>query len=157
MHVPTRRRLGLLPSFRGELETLRPRNLSVPQAGQAKRQARSPKGSERPTGALPRNRDLGELVIVNPHRIGSVRRRLCTWAASMDFFPFEARATARGPIQPGEVEPSSHRSPRGIVVPDVSSWLRSLLCASVRHPAPHAGPSWFNCCQASSAAPGLLH
>ena len=82
IHVPMSRRRCLLFPSRGYLETSRPRNLSVPRAGQAKRQARSPKGNDGQPGAFPRNRDLDGTRGRQSQRIGSVRSRLCTWAAS---------------------------------------------------------------------------
>ena len=82
MHVPMQRRPRLIHSLKSAFETQRPRNLSVPQAGQANRQARSPKGSVRLPGAFARNRDRGKLMVGIRQRIGSVRTRLCMWAAS---------------------------------------------------------------------------
>jgi hypothetical protein len=96
-------------------------------------------------GAFPRNQDRDGTLDrhVATHRLSST---LTLHVGSLGKTPSRsiARHTARRPIQSGEVEPSSHRSPHGIVVPDLSSLLRSLLCASVRHPARHAGPRWFS-------------
>jgi hypothetical protein len=66
----------------------------------------------------PRNRDRGKLVIGNQRRIGSVRCRLGTWAASAISSHAKPRSTARRPIQEYEVEPLAPVSHQGIGVPD---------------------------------------
>ena len=75
---------ALLPylSLWGNWETLRPRNLSVPRAGQAKRQARSPKGSALSPEAFAAESRPRQTRDRHRRRIGSVRNRLGTWAAS---------------------------------------------------------------------------
>ncbi len=73
-----------LPLFalRGYLETSRPRNLSVPRAGQAKRRARSPKGTAPSSGAFVAESRPRRIRDRHRQRIGSVLRGLGTWAAS---------------------------------------------------------------------------
>ena len=63
-------------------ESLRPRNLSVPRAGQAKRRARSPQSNAPSPGAFAAESRPRRIRDRHRQRIGSVRNRLGTWAAS---------------------------------------------------------------------------
>jgi hypothetical protein len=133
-HEPT----ALSPlSFQGNLETSRPRNLSVPRASQAKRRARSSKGNARLPGAFPRNRDLGGTRGRQSQRIGSVRERLCTWAASAGSCERKPAVTdaAANPSVRGRAFAAGESC--GIEVPDVDSRaMRSLLCLSSADSSP---------------------
>jgi hypothetical protein len=128
-------------SFQGNWETQRPRNLSVPRAGQAKRQARSSQGDDGLPGAFPRNRDLDGTHSRQSQRIGSVRNRLGTWAASAGSCERKpaVTGTAANPVVRGRafVAPESCA---GSLSQMLTPSLRSLFCASVRSIARHAGP-----------------
>jgi len=139
--VPTSRRRCLLFPSKGILETQRPRNLSVPRAGQAKRRARSSKGDARLPGAFPRNRDLDGTRDRQSQRIGSVRERLCTWAASAGSCERKPAVTDAAANQSVRGRAFAAGESYGIDVPDVDSRaMRSLHCASVRQTARRAGP-----------------
>ena len=133
-HEPT----ALSPlSFQGNWETQRPRNLSVPRAGQAKRRARSSKGNDGLPGAFPRNRDLDGTHGRQSQRIGSVRQRLCTWAASAGSCERKPAVTdaAANPIVRGRAFAAGESY--GIHVPDVDSRaMRSLLRLSSADSSP---------------------
>jgi len=121
-------------------ETLRPRNLSVPRAGQAKRRARFPQDDAPWPGAFAAESRPRRIRDRHRQRIGSVRNRLGTWAASAGSAHAKPRSTARRPIQAYEVEPSAPVSHRGIASHSKTQLVCSLRCASVRRPARHAGP-----------------
>ena len=98
------------PLFRGELETLRPRNLSVPRAGQAKRRARSPKSGVLFAGSIRRgietaaNSSSASSDASAQFKTGSARGqpRLAPRVRN-------PRSPARRPIQAGEVESFGRR------------------------------------------------
>jgi hypothetical protein len=92
-------------TLRRALETQRPRNLSVPRAGQANRQARSPQGKRADRRGLRSSWSAAKLRRIESGasrgrrrsiRIGSVSRRLCTWAASGGLVTFESLGHRRG-------------------------------------------------------------
>src|SRR5260370_4816719 len=106
--------LSLFPSLRGNWETLRPRNLCVPHAGQAKRQARSPKGdvpSPEAFGAESRPRQTRDRQPAT-HRLSS-KSALHVGSLGRLLGVRKPRGPARGPFQPGEVEPSAQVSRAG--------------------------------------------
>jgi hypothetical protein len=95
----------------------------------------------------PRNRDRSELVIGNQQRIGSVRCRLGTWAASAAPSHAKPRSTARRPIKAYEVEPSAHMSPQGIGVPDQDPlWCARSFAPQFGTKLATPGRGWFNWC-----------
>ena len=119
----------------------RPRNLSVPRAGQAKRRARSVKAGRclrrdpDPCGRarLRRIESGASCGRRRRQRIGSVRYSLGTWAASGRLLRLpKPRATAWRPIQSDEVEHPAHVSRCGIDVPDSGSFAALARDASVR-------------------------
>ena len=125
-HEPT----ALSPlSFQGNLETRRPRNLSVPRAGQASRRAQSSKGDAEKAGSVPEeSRPRRNSSVGNRKRIGSVRNRLCTWAASAGSCERKPAVTdaAANPIVRGRAFAAGESD--GIAVPDIDSRaMRSLL------------------------------
>ena len=142
MSVPRQRRHCLFtPSFGGNWETLRPRNLSVPRAGQAKRQARSPKGSALSPGAFAaesRPRRIRDRQSAT-HRLSSKPAR---HVGSLGWLLRVRKSSVHGAAAnpSDEVEPSAHVSRCGIVSQIETHSLCSLPCASVRRPARHAGP-----------------
>jgi len=82
-----------------------------------------------------------ELVCRQSQRIGSVRERLCTWAASAGSCERKPAVTdaAANPSVRGRAFAAGESC--GIDVPDVDSRaMRSLPCASVRQLARRAGP-----------------
>ena len=146
--VPTSRRRCLLFPSRGYLETRRPRNLSVPRAGQANRRARSSKGDARLPGAFPRNRDLDGTRGRQSQRIGSVRERLCTWAASAGSCERKPAVTdaAANPSVRGRAFAAGESC--GIAVPDVDSRaMRSLFAPQLGRQLAASGRGWFNWCR----------
>ena len=146
MHVPMQRRLPLF-SLQGVLENQRPRNLSVPHAGQANRRARSPQGSAAIVGSIPAESRPRRTRDRQRKRIGSVSRRLCTWAASAGPVTFEKpRSPARRPIQSDEVEPSPQRSRGGITSRILTSRLRSPVLPQFGVQLATPGRGWFNWC-----------
>jgi len=145
--VPTSRRRCLLFPSRGYWETSRPRNLSVPPTGQAKRRARSSKGDARLPGAFPRNRDLDGTRGRQSQRIGSVRHRLCTWAASAGSCERKPAVTdaAANPSVRGRAFAAGESD--GIEVPDVDSRaMRSLFAPQFGRQLAAPGRGWFNWC-----------
>jgi len=134
MRVPTRRRLRRATGG----SPRRPRNLSVPGAGQAKRRARS-LGGNVPLVAIPGRIESGPgRGRRRSARIGSVRYLLGTWAASARLLRRrKPQTSARRPIQADEVEHPAHVSLCGIHVPDSGSLVALAPCASVR---PNSSP-----------------
>jgi hypothetical protein len=126
---------------RGICETLRPRNLSVPRAGQANRRARSPKGNVPTPGAFavesrPRQTRHRQSAT---HRLSSKPALHVGSLGRLRAFE-NPRSPAWRPIQSDEVEPVAHASRCGILSPIETHRLCSLPCASVRRPARHVGP-----------------
>jgi hypothetical protein len=147
IHVPMKRRRCFLFPSRGYLETRRPRNLSVPHTGQANQQARSSKGNDGLPGAFPRNRDLDGIRSRQSQRIGSVRKRLCTWAASAGSCERNpaVTGTAANPNVRGRAFAAGESD--GIEVPDIDSRaMRSLFAPQFALQLAAPGRGWFNWC-----------
>ena len=135
---------ALLPNLSlwgGFGESLRPRNLSVPRAGQAKRRARSPKRDALFAGSIRRGI---ETAANSSSATSNASAQFETGSARGQ--PRQAprvrnpRSPARRPIQAYEVEPVPPVSQCGIKSQIETHSLCSLRCASVRHIARHAGP-----------------
>ena len=136
-----------LPLSQGVLENRRPRNLSVPHAGQANRRAQSSKGNDGLPGAFPRNRDLDGTRGRQSQRIGSVRKRLCRWAASAGSCERKpaVTGTAANPNVRGRAFAAGESC--GIDVPDIDSRaMRSLLAPQSGRQLAAPGRGWFNWC-----------
>ena len=120
--------------------------IGVPETSPCHRQAKQdgeldPRRVTSGCRELSRGIETSRSPVRQPGRIGSVRSRLCKWAASAGPVTFEnPRSPARRPIQADEVEPSPQRSLRGIASQILTPRLRSLFGASVRRTARHAGP-----------------
>ena len=152
--VPTSRRRCLLFPSKGNFgnaasqkplrATRRPSKTasSIPHPqplSQRERGARS--GDAGLPGAFPRNRDLDGTRGRQSQRIGSVRERLCTWAASAGSCERKPAVTDAAANQSVRGRAFAAGESYGIDVPDVDSRaMRSLHCASVRQTARRAGP-----------------
>ena len=137
----------LAPPSRGILKASRPRNLSVSRAGQAKRRARSSKGDARLPGAFPRNRDLDGTRDRLAQRIGSVRNRFCTWAASAGSWERKPAVTGTAANQIVRGRAFAAGESCGIEVPDIDSRaMRSLFAPQLGRQLAASGRGWFNWC-----------
>ena len=135
--VPTSRRRCLLFPSRGIWKR------SVPETSPCHMQAKQNgeldprKGTLKKPGTFPRNRDLDGTRGRQSQRIGSVRERLCTWAASAGSCERKPAVTdaAANPSVRGRAFAAGESD--GITVPDVDSRaMRSLLCLSSPYSSP---------------------
>jgi len=142
-------------SLRRAFETQRPRNLSVPHAGQANRQARSPKGKRTDRRGLRCSNSSGSSAASRAAQVGGDDDRF----ASAQLVVGSARGQPRVDSSRSKVSvtgAAANPSVRGRACaapepgwdPGPRCWLRLAVArdASVRPPARHAGPRWFNCC-----------
>ena len=145
--VPTPGRLRPAFPFSGECWTSRPRNLSVPRAGQANRRARSPKGDASTAAVLGRIESDPRRGRRRSIRIGSVQNRLGTWAASAG----SSRSKILGHRRGGQSKAMRSSLWHTRVV--AGSCPRSRLTGCARSIAPPfdvqlatPGRGWVNCC-----------
>ena len=133
--------MASLPLFRGDGEALRPRNLSVPRAGKQDGELDLRRVACFSPGAFaaesrPRQTRHRQAAT---HRLSSKPARHVGGLGRLHAFE-SPRSPARRPIQVDEVELSAHVSRGGIASQIETHSLCSLICASVRRTARHAGP-----------------
>lgn len=147
IHVPMKRRRCFLSPSRGiwkrGVPETSPCHIQAKQSGEL-----DPRKVTR--GCRERSRGIEtstELVVGNRKRIGSVRNRLCTWAASVGSCERKpaVTGTAANPSVRGRAFAAGESC--GIEVPDIDSRaMRSLFAPQFGRQLAAPGRGWFNSC-----------